>query len=81
LARARIAESYSSLTQLARDLSKRNSLGMHFVPNHCNQIHGHHPGRVTLALHWPSTRFSQVGQAVVAGRPKHAAIAARWVSF
>ena len=67
--------------ELPCDLSDRNSLGVHLVPNHCNQIHRHHPGRVTLALHWPSTPFSRVGQAVVAKRPTLPAIAEGWVSF
>ena len=41
--------------------AERNALGVHLVPNHCNQIHGSHPGRVTLALRWPSTRFCAGG--------------------
>jgi hypothetical protein len=44
-------------SKLPSDLADRNALGVHLVSDHCNQIHGNHPGRVTLALRWPSTRF------------------------
>jgi hypothetical protein len=44
--------------ELPRHLTYRNPFGVHLVPNHCDQIHGHHPGRVTLALRWLSTAIA-----------------------
>src|ERR1019366_8908880 len=44
--------------ELPRHLAYRNPFGVNLVPNYCDQIHGHHPGRVTLALRWLSTAIA-----------------------